>query len=330
MLLSPVQPAHPLTEHRTDSRSSNFEWQHRAHFQPIPNLTESSTFGPAPHGDPYANAAGNTGSVNEGLGSLNRWSQSTASNRDPSNYHASHGRGGSAVSGYGVYGDPDSPKGPPNPGANTICGQLDQAFGFSTTPAQSQDNGGPQHLQTSKLTDAPTVTLPESAASPPSPTNTGGLIHSQPDLEPTVSSAGDLTQGYWREQHDPEMNMDQHNAVTDPGSRAPQFHNRDISEDASIGEDLSSFVDEENDQGKRHRSHSQKAMLSRALQKANTAVLLDNAANFEGAMSAYTDACQLLQLVMLRSNGGTGEKLKLQEIVCCSVHACFYRSTKVQ
>lgn len=49
--------------------------------------------------------------------------------------------------------------------------------------------------------------------------------------------------------------------------------------------------------------------------KANTAVLLDNAANFEGAMEAYTDACQLLQLVMLRSNGGDEEKLKLQEIV---------------
>jgi hypothetical protein len=56
-------------------------------------------------------------------------------------------------------------------------------------------------------------------------------------------------------------------------------------------------------------------MLSKALQKANTAVLLDNAANFEGAMEAYTDACQLLQLVMLRSNGGDEEKLKLQEIV---------------
>lgn len=56
-------------------------------------------------------------------------------------------------------------------------------------------------------------------------------------------------------------------------------------------------------------------MLSKALQKANTAVLLDNAANFEGAIEAYDDACQLLQLVMLRSNGSVEEKLKLQEIV---------------
>ncbi|KAL4761888.1 uncharacterized protein BDW70DRAFT_159199 [Aspergillus foveolatus] len=65
---------------------------------------------------------------------------------------------------------------------------------------------------------------------------------------------------------------------------------------------------------KRRQGPSQKAMLSKALQKANTAVLLDNAANFEGAMEAYNDACQLLQLVMLRSNGGEDEKLKLQEI----------------
>jgi len=43
-------------------------------------------------------------------------------------------------------------------------------------------------------------------------------------------------------------------------------------------------------------------MLSRALQKANTAVLLDNAQNFEGAMEAYEDACKLLQQVMTRSS----------------------------
>lgn len=64
----------------------------------------------------------------------------------------------------------------------------------------------------------------------------------------------------------------------------------------------------------RQRGQTQKVMLSKALQKANTAVLLDNAANFEGAMKAYTEACNLLRLVMVRSNGGDEEKLKLQEI----------------
>jgi hypothetical protein len=59
---------------------------------------------------------------------------------------------------------------------------------------------------------------------------------------------------------------------------------------------------------------SQKAMLSKALQKANTAVLLDNAQNFEGAMQAYSEACTLLQQVMLRSSGDE-DRRKLEAIV---------------
>jgi len=55
-------------------------------------------------------------------------------------------------------------------------------------------------------------------------------------------------------------------------------------------------------------------MLSRALQKANTAVLLDNASNFEGAVQAYGDACRLLQQVMIRSSG-EDDKRKLDAIV---------------
>ncbi|KMP00869.1 hypothetical protein CIRG_01011 [Coccidioides immitis RMSCC 2394] len=61
------------------------------------------------------------------------------------------------------------------------------------------------------------------------------------------------------------------------------------------------------------RGSSQKSMLSKALQKANTAVLLDNAANYEGAIDAYSDACDLLMQVMRRTDGGD-EKQKLEEI----------------
>ena len=57
-------------------------------------------------------------------------------------------------------------------------------------------------------------------------------------------------------------------------------------------------------------------MLSKALHKANTAVLLDNAQNFEGAMEAYSHACALLQQVMKRSPGGD-DKRKLDAIVRC-------------
>ena len=60
-------------------------------------------------------------------------------------------------------------------------------------------------------------------------------------------------------------------------------------------------------------------MLSRALQKANTAVLLDNAQNFEGAMEAYEDACKLLQQVMIRSSG-EDDRRKLDAIVSDTAH----------
>ncbi|CAK7273064.1 hypothetical protein SEPCBS57363_005464 [Sporothrix epigloea] len=48
---------------------------------------------------------------------------------------------------------------------------------------------------------------------------------------------------------------------------------------------------------------SQKAMLSRALQKANMAVQLDNAGNIKGAREAYAEACGLLQQVLLKTPG---------------------------
>ncbi|EMR63964.1 putative mit domain-containing protein [Eutypa lata UCREL1] len=48
---------------------------------------------------------------------------------------------------------------------------------------------------------------------------------------------------------------------------------------------------------------SQKAMLSKALAKANTAVQLDNAQNYEGARESYIEACELLQQVLARTTG---------------------------
>lgn len=68
------------------------------------------------------------------------------------------------------------------------------------------------------------------------------------------------------------------------------------------------------DHDRRARQSSQKAMLAKALQQANTAVLLDNAHNFEGAMDSYGDACALLQQVMNRSYGEE-DRRKLDAIV---------------
>ena len=59
-------------------------------------------------------------------------------------------------------------------------------------------------------------------------------------------------------------------------------------------------------------------MLSSALAKANTAVTLDNAENYEGAMEAYGDACVLLGQVMLKA-GAEEDRRKLQAIVSWSI-----------
>lgn len=70
----------------------------------------------------------------------------------------------------------------------------------------------------------------------------------------------------------------------------------------------------ERDREKGYRQPSQKAMLGKALEQANTAVLLDNAHNFAGAMDAYGDACALLQQVMMRSSDDE-DRRKLDDVV---------------
>ena len=62
------------------------------------------------------------------------------------------------------------------------------------------------------------------------------------------------------------------------------------------------------------RDKERKALLSKALQKAHQAVLLDNAQNFEGAVEAYSDACELLHQVLIRSTADE-ERKKLDQIV---------------
>ncbi|KAJ5368763.1 uncharacterized protein N7496_008523 [Penicillium cataractarum] len=191
-----------------------------------------------------------TSPIKEGLGSLNRWSQSTASSKSPSEY-TGHRRGSSKMS---------------------LSGH------------------SPHHAP--GLAELPELSLPELRASEMFSTDPDT---SHLDLSFTASS-----------------HIFQNSSGNDPRDlgNLPPYHDSTMMRT----NDGAAFADGEGDGENRQHGQTQKAMLSKALQKANTAVLLDNAANFEGAMEAYTDACQLLQFVMLRSNGGDEEKLKLQEI----------------
>lgn len=96
------------------------------------------------------------------------------------------------------------------------------------------------------------------------------------------------------------------------GSRDNESHRRTRSHsDASSR--LDDGIANTPPRNRERREKDKKTMLSKALQKANTAVLLDHAQNFEGAMEAYGDACKLLQQVMVRSSGEE-DKRKLEAI----------------
>lgn len=85
---------------------------------------------------------------------------------------------------------------------------------------------------------------------------------------------------------------------------APHGHSRSRSSNRSV--DLS--------KPKAPKPPSQKAMLSRALQKANNAVQLDNNQDFTGARQAYAEACDLLHQVLQRTSADE-DKRKLDAIV---------------
>ncbi|KAF7719419.1 Uncharacterized protein PECH_006869 [Penicillium ucsense] len=194
--------------------------------------------------------------IKEGLGSLNRWSQSTSSSKSPSEY-VGHRR--------------DSSK-------------------FSLANSAHS----PYRLAT--RVELPEVTVPELRAS-----QMFGSDQATPRVDLSFASID----------HDHDHDHHHHHDSMILG-HVPSHDDFAIAHPSDGG--ILADGDGDGDAESRQHGATQKAMLSKALQKANTAVLLDNAANFEGAMDAYTDACQLLQLVMLRSNGGDEERLKLQEI----------------
>ena len=83
---------------------------------------------------------------------------------------------------------------------------------------------------------------------------------------------------------------------------------------AADGESSASDHKDGAERPQKRKAPSQKAMLSKALEKAHHAVTLDQNSNFEGAMHAYQEACSLLRRVMTRSSG-VEDRLKLDAVV---------------
>lgn len=92
-------------------------------------------------------------------------------------------------------------------------------------------------------------------------------------------------------------------------SKGSSRHANQQSKDSSQGSSAGG-----SEQPKRsQREKEKKAMLSKALQRANEAVLLDNEQNYSDAVSAYQEACNLLNQVMGRSSSDD-DKRKLTAI----------------
>ena len=84
------------------------------------------------------------------------------------------------------------------------------------------------------------------------------------------------------------------------------------------GESSASDHRDQAERPQKRKAPSQKAMLSKALQKAHHAVTLDQHSNYEGAMHAYQEACSLLRRVMNRSSGAD-DRFKLDAVVSATL-----------
>ncbi|PNS20736.1 hypothetical protein CAC42_2981 [Sphaceloma murrayae] len=109
------------------------------------------------------------------------------------------------------------------------------------------------------------------------------------------------------------VTKDQANRTTEASPRTPLGHSRYKKPPQNTESPTSEQKRQRESRGKDKREKDKKTMLSKALEKANTAVLLDNAQNFPMALAAYSDACRLLEHVMERTSG-PDDKTKLDAI----------------
>lgn len=303
--------------------------------------------------------------VKEGIGNLNRWSQSTVSSKSSSTHNRRSSfskRFSGSFSPFGTLGSAQqspspnakgapktrlsprgSPEGPPRRAPpthppptlppivtlNSLSQAVDDADTPSTiatiTPAKadllppdSYTSSEPdyfgdrwKHRSPSKAKTAVQRTAPFSPnAKPTSPKRV--QFENKSPRRPSGSAAELSVSAYSeRGRHRAEH---QSRRRTSRNGHSRNRNDPSRGSGGTEGESSASSVRSNRPRDHRRKTPSQKAMLSKALQKANHAVLLDNAQNFEGAMDAYADACALLQQVMARSSGDD-DRRKLEAVV---------------
>lgn len=301
--------------------------------------------------------------MKEGVGNLNRWSQSTASSKSSAT-HNQRGSFSRRLSGsfgsFGGFTNPQSTspsakvltKPRPSPkvspqdhptrssptrlarnlppivtlsslsyGADasdspstaaTVTSATTELLSTSTSASGEPDYFGerwkavPSHTQRHTVQESVVVSsVAARTSSPRHPAQSPGSESSRPSasVDPAVSLFS--ARGSSRVKHSERYQV----------SKRRHSRNRDEAGRGSAGTEGESSASSARSLARPHKrkAPSQKAMLSKALQKANHAVLLDNAQNFEGAMEAYGDACALLQQVMERSSTDE-DRRKLEDV----------------
>lgn len=278
------------------------------------------------------------GGVRDGVGNLNRWSESTTSSKGST----AHGRSNSFSRRMSFGGPGAFTSGTPNT-------QSPNKLQKSRPPTAE---GPSRHPPTAKLFDTasnPALSLPPIVTSQSLQQSVADLSSPLTAATVTPSTAGLLSAAVrqavpdyftktWEDSIPREVTQSkaplQGRSLIEPSQSSTTLAGRSVSSNSpvrqqheegehsltrghsrnrsQVGKDSSGTAS--SDKSRASKQPSQKAMLSKALQKANTAVLLDNAQNFEGAMQAYSEACNLLQQVMMRSSGDE-DRRKLEAIV---------------
>ncbi|KAF7515011.1 hypothetical protein G7054_g14821 [Neopestalotiopsis clavispora] len=295
---------------------------------------------PLTNPQPLHSRGGSTGGVSgvsEGFRNLNRWSASTTSSRashsvepqlpaqPPLKVTTNFSRRMS-VDSIGILNQSlESPQATFNSPRRLTKRRPSAASITSASPraASSASNRRPSSPALAAPNLPPIITLPSLELSTASLANLTTQPLDQDQTSATTDTPGSLFTGdlsgdllnqrQKRDEHtDPESNA-LTNSQTKSASAAAKLRDA-MPERRGHSRSRSSTLQSSSDSGGRTKKHpSQKAMLSKALAKANTAVQLDNAQNFEGARISYIEACDLLAHVLARTTGDEDKK-KLEAI----------------
>ncbi|KAL8637308.1 MAG: hypothetical protein Q9228_005407 [Teloschistes exilis] len=303
--------------------------------------------------------------VREGVGNLNRWSQSTVSSKSSTTHNRRNSFSKRLSGSFSSFGGFTSPQSPSSLGKGV--GKLRPSA--STSPEEAPVQGSPRRFPKQPAPLLPPIvtlsSLTQAVEAADSPSTAATATPATADLLSfaTYQAQPDYFGDRWKPKSpfsQQRSNPPSRKVSPNPSPAAVPSSSRDIAQSSDAGSNpagsskepavskyskrgsvqrsdrplesqprhprsraiLTANSGPAESEGsavasKRHdqdrRAPSQKAMLSKALQKANHAVTLDNAQNFEGAMDAYADACALLQKVMLRSSGDE-DRRKLESV----------------